>query len=545
MTWMAEAVDVYGYPLRAELAKAWQRAVSLAAGGDVPGAAKVMQAILHEEPGFVPAMVQGAHLLLAADRYRDAHAMTLAASRAAPAAHELAYEILALLRRLEEHAEAARMVAAHDWSGCGSAGLLLRAAAQLAEIGLYDAARTLLDLAERRDAGLAAIHSLRGTITLVDGDMAGARTHFRRSLQLDPEGLPQVRWMQSMHLAGEDPMAHAVELRQALRTAAPGTEGEAYLAFGLHNALHAAASYDEAWDALQRGCQAKRRVEPYQRTRQLDLFRKLGGMTLPPASTATGARTGSGMGLIFIVGMHRSGTTLLERVLAGHDGVADGGETYVFTACLRHAADHYCQGVIDAALVDRLDAAALAAAGERFREYARWRASGKAWLTEKLPSNFLNLGFILQALPEARVLHMRRDPMDTCFSNLRTYFGSAAAYSYEQRELAEYFRHYQALMRHWHAQAPGRILDVDYAAFVAEPEAQARRVVEFCGIEFQAEALAVEHGRGRVATASLADVRGGIRKDRGGVWRHYGANLQPLREALAPPCGADPAAGAG
>jgi hypothetical protein len=243
--------------------------------------------------------------------------------------------------------------------------------------------------------------------------------------------------------------------------------------------------------------------------------------------------------------MHRSGTTLLERVLAGHDGVADGGETYVFSACLRHAADHYCQGVGDAVLVDRLDAPGLTAAGARFRDYARWRAGGKAWLTEKLPSNFLNLGFILQALPEARVLHMRRDPIDTCFSNLRTFFGNAAAYSYEQRELAEYFLHYQALMRHWHAQAPGRILDIDYAEFVAAPEIQARRVMEFCGIEFQPEALALEHGGGQVATASLADVRGGIRRDRGGVWRHYEAHLQPLREALAPAYGTDAGAGAG
>ena len=170
--------------------------------------------------------------------------------------------------------------------------------------------------------------------------------------------------------------------------------------------------------------------------------------------------------------------------------------------------------------------------GEQFLAYARWRANGRRWFTEKLPSNFLNLGFILQALPDAVVLHMRRDPIDTCFSNLRTFFSQAAPYSYDQSELADYFLQYVELMRHWHAQFPGRILDVDYGEFVADPETHAKMVMSFCGLEYEAEALDVRKSRGFTATASVASVRQGILKDRGAVWTNYQSHLQPLLRGL-------------
>lgn len=147
-------------------------------------------------------------------------------------------------------------------------------------------------------------------------------------------------------------------------------------------------------------------------------------------------------------------------------------------------------------------------------------------MTEKLPSNFLLLGHILEALPEARILHMRRDPMDTCFSNLRTCFDGAARYSYDQRSLGDYHLRYRSLMQHWHEVAPGRILDVDYAALVDRPEAEARRIAAFCGLDFNDAMLAVDRAGGATATASVGHARQGILKDRGGAWR-------PLRRAFA------------
>lgn len=120
-----------------------------------------------------------------------------------------------------------------------------------------------------------------------------------------------------------------------------------------------------------------------------------------------------------------------------------------------------------------------------YRRAARWLARGHPFFTEKLPSNFLQAGFIAHALPHARILHLVRDPVGTCFSNLRTLFSEAVPYSYDQYDLADFYAGYRRLMRHWHAVLPGRVLDVEYDALVRDPEGEARRIAAFCGLEFE------------------------------------------------------------
>jgi hypothetical protein len=263
---------------------------------------------------------------------------------------------------------------------------------------------------------------------------------------------------------------------------------------------------------------------------QDDLFASLKRLALPPFEPAPQ----DGTGLIFIVGMFRSGTSLIERVLGGHPDVVDGGETWQLSACLRQATDHDSMRVLDATIVARAPAADFAEVRSRMLRYAAWRSSAKPWLTEKLPSNFLNLGFILHAFPEARIVHMRRDPMDTCFSNLRTFFSGAAAYACDPMDMADYYLRYLDLMAHWHTLAPGRILDVEYGAFVADADRQARRLLEYCGLEYRTEILELDRRSGTSATASAAHVRRGVLKDRGQAWKPYAAHLDAMREALSP-----------
>lgn len=527
---VTDTVDVYGFALRADMATHWQHAATLAQGGNPAAAAVAMQKILVAQPEFVPAMLQSAYFLLANDRYRDAHALALQASQSPGGSLELAFEIVKLLRLFEEIEAIETVVERQDWSNCQSGQLLVQLVAQIAPLGLYAQATRLLDLADGIEPDMPAVATLRGTISTVQGDRHAATASYRRALESSNEALPHVHWLMSLS-SGEDPAALIAAIHRARQQVAPGGEGEAYLSFALHNACHAAGLYEESWEALDRGCQLKRRMEPYDRAAQQAVFEML--HDIDPADVDSHATaSGQAPGLIFIVGMHRSGTTLLERMLAGQGQIADGGESNVFPASLRQVADHYTAGVLDAEIVRRLVGANLAEAGDAFRRYARWRAAGRRWLTEKLPSNFLNLGFILRALPEARILHMRRDPVDTCFSNLRTFFSGAAAYSYDQGDLADFHRQYQALMRHWHARAPGRIFEVDYAALVGEPELQARRIAGFCGVDYVPDMLQVDRAGGAVATASIGSVRAGILKDRSGAWKPYAEQLQPLLLAL-------------
>jgi len=170
--------------------------------------------------------------------------------------------------------------------------------------------------------------------------------------------------------------------------------------------------------------------------------------------------------------------------------------------------------------------------GAGYLDGMEWRLGRERFFTDKLPSNFLNIGFICQALPQAKILHMVRDPVETCFSNLRELFSDACPYSYDQAELADYFLQYERLMQHWHRSHPGRILDVDYAALTQRPEEVLTSVTAFCGMEFQSSMLAPSQRSRGIATASAVQVREQVQAREIPKWAPYGELLQPLRQRV-------------
>ena len=260
----------------------------------------------------------------------------------------------------------------------------------------------------------------------------------------------------------------------------------------------------------------------------MDLVDRLVALPTAPTPTAeTGERTP-----IFIVGMHRSGTTLLEQMLDGHQDVRGLGELYDFTSQMRLATDYHCRGVIDATLVDRARDLPLAAAGRGYLEGVGWRLGRERFFTDKLPSNFLNIGFICQALPQAKILHMVRDPMETCFSNLRELYSDACPYSYDQAELGDYHRQYKRLMQRWRQRYPERILDVDYAALTTDPHSTLAAVASFCGLDYQPGMLELDRRERGVSTASAIQVRGRVQALETPKWKPYQSFLQPLMAAL-------------
>lgn len=519
----------------------WQLGAGMIRAGQFAEATEQYLRIVELMPTDAAAMVQASYLLSRQDRYRQAHALTLRAADAVSLGAvqcDGAVQVGKLLRLFEESERLQGLFAITDWSVCRSAHLLTDASRLLMNSGLHVEALEMIDRAVAVDPGYAHGHYMRGSILAAGGEQESADVALHRALERTPHA-PHVHWMLSWQQpspgdAGLDDIRIA-ELGTLIEKSPPGSDARAYLGYALHNRLHRLQHYPESWEALQCAMQAKRQATPYQAESQRRLFGALRTTGLgqpPPTSPPPGATQP-----IFIVGMHRSGTTLLEHLLAGHSTVTDGGETYTFTASLSEATDHHCSGVVDLTALERLEALDWDALGDRWRTYARWRASGRAALTEKLPSNFLNVGLIARALPEARFLHMRRDPMDVCFSNLRTFFGQAAAYSYDQQQLAAYYLEYEGLMAHWHAQLPGRVLDIDYAKLVQDPATTMRGVMAFCGLPFEPKAMEAGRRGGSVATASLADVRGGISKNRDGAWKPYASGLQPMIEALEPAYG--------
>jgi hypothetical protein len=318
-----------------------------------------------------------------------------------------------------------------------------------------------------------------------------------------------------------------------LAKARPGGNGEVYLPFALHKQFHELRRYDDAWAALERGCKAKRKQVAYDIADDTRLVETLLQVCDRDFATATSDVRQPAVP-IFIVGMHRSGTTLLERMLAGHSRVGDAGETSSFHAEMELATDRSAPAGPDRDTMLAARGADFDAVARGYARRAAWLSRGKPYFTEKLPQNFLNVGLIAKAIPEARFLHLVRDPMDTCFSNLRQLFSGAALYSYDQQELGAFYLLYRRTMAHWRQVLPGRVLDISYDALIDDPEAMARRVAAHCGLDFEPAMVDIERATGTVSTPSAGTARQGFRRDRGQVWRNYEGFLEPLRVALEP-----------
>ena len=484
------------------------------------------------EPGHVPSLIGLSTMLSRRGAHREAHATTLAAKAQQPAHPALLFALAQRLRHFHEYRLLEECLAPPAFAAQAPVTALAQAVVMLSSIGAHQSAVQMAETALRREPGHAAMLYVRGNLHQFDGGMEAAEQCYEAAIAADPR-LFQASWMLAAARTQTPQSNHVERLKSQLEQATPGGQGEAYVAFGLHKELHDLGDYEGAWAALARGCAVKRQLSNYSLADDAALVDGLVDLCTPGFLQTTSDIEQPAVP-IFIIGMHRSGTSLLERMLAGHTLVGDAGETGVFGAQMQLAADHRVPDRIDAELVRRASAIDYDQVARGYARQAQWLSRGNAMFTEKLPSNFWNLGFIAKALPQARIVHLVRDPMDTCFSNLRTLFSEAATYSYVQEELAGFYLQYRRLMRHWHAVLPGRVLDVSYDDLVQHPEATAARIAAHCGLDYQSGLVDVARSGGSMATASAALARQGIRRDRGHVWRHYQRYLEPMAQTLRP-----------
>ena len=495
-------------------------------------AERVYRQALALEPTHVPSLIGLSTMLSRRDAHREAHAATLAAHARQPTHPALLFALAQRLRHFHEYRLLEECLAAPAFAAQAPVSALAQAVVMLSSIGAHPAAVRMADIGLRREPRHAAMLYVRGNLHQFDGEMAAAERCYEAAIAVEPR-LFQASWMLASTRTQTAESNHIQRLQQQLTQATPGGQGEVYVAYGLHKELHDVGDYDGAWRELARGCAVKRRLVDYALARDTQLVDDLIALCTPRFLEAKSQIPQPAVP-IFIVGMYRSGTSLLARMLGGHTHVGEAGETYSFDAQMQLAADHAAPGQLDAELVRRAAAIDYDEIARSYARQAQWLSRGRPMFTEKQPFNFWNVGFIAKALPQARILHLVRDPVDTCFSNLRTLFSGTAAFSYAQEELAGFYLQYRRLMQHWHAVLPGNILDVRYDDLVEKPEEVVARVAAHCGLEYQPAMLDVGRSGGSVATASASLVREGIRRDRGQVWRHYQHHLQPMVQTLRP-----------
>lgn len=237
---------------------------------------------------------------------------------------------------------------------------------------------------------------------------------------------------------------------------------------------------------------------------------------------------------IFVLGLPRTGTTLVDRILSRHPDVASGGELGHFGAALQRAA-----GGNPRSLAEMIDGVARiddwSRVGADYLDATRALAGGRPRLVDKLPHNFLFAGFIARALPQARILCLRRGPMDAALSNFRQLFAPEShyhRYSFDLTDTGAYVIGFERLMAFWRDALPGRVLDVPYEQLVAAPQAWTARMLDFCGLDWNDACLDFSTADGAVPTASAVQVREPLNDRSIGRWRRYGAALDPLRAML-------------
>jgi tetratricopeptide (TPR) repeat protein len=239
---------------------------------------------------------------------------------------------------------------------------------------------------------------------------------------------------------------------------------------------------------------------------------------------------------IFILGMPRSGTTLVEQILASHPMVHGAGELKTFDEIVRAIRGPDGATIPYPKFVPALDRSEMASIGARYLAAIDARAPNDERVTDKMPSNYYLVGLIHLALPNAKIIHTVRDPVDTCISCFSKLFTEGQSYTYDLGELGRYYKRYERLMAHWRdVLPPGRILDVRYEDVVADLEAQARRIVSHCELPWDDRCLSFHETDRPVRTASATQVRQPIYSSAVGRWRVYEEFLEPLLTALDVP----------
>lgn len=302
--------------------------------------------------------------------------------------------------------------------------------------------------------------------------------------------------------------------------------------YALAKELEDIGEYKQSFSILQQGASLMRKSISYNEIAELSAIKDI------ISSTSTWAaepiETSQKDGPIFIVGMPRTGTTLVERILLQHDNVYPLGEFSLFPQLLSVMANEHLQrnrsstnNLHDAAL--QLDFAEL---GRRYMEAAIEVSGGNTQVIDKLPVNFLYCGFIKKAIPNARIIHLSRNTMDSCYAIYKTLFINAYSFSYDFNELANYYAIYQKVMAHWHKTIPGQILDIKYEALVSTPTETATRLCEWCGLTFKSELLDFHKAAVTSTTASAAQIRRPIYTSSVEKWRYLETELAPLQQAL-------------
>ncbi len=339
-------------------------------------------------------------------------------------------------------------------------------------------------------------------------------------------------WMRAQFGSKEGNALRVARMREVLTQPGLSNDDNTFLQYGIFKELDAINETGPAWDALVEGMKHRRSVIDFSTDKENLCFDKLIAATSQNFLEVP-TKVPQEVTPIFVVGMPRTGTTLLERIIGNHPQITACGELSDFKMQLQWAADAPLSIQINPEFADLIPKIDFHIVGNRYLEKTHRLIEGRKFFSDKLPLNYLYAGLILKAIPHAKIINLRRHPMDACFSNMKELFAHHHyAYSYDMMEVANHYRNYSRLMKHWHKIAPDRIIDVRYEDLVTQPEVEARRVQEYLGLPEVEGVTDILANKRITTTASTLQLRQPIHSKNMGGWKRYETQLEPMRLAL-------------
>lgn len=443
--------------------------------------------------------------------------------------------LLALSRRTEavEIVREAAKLAPADAFTLDTIGVVLSRA------GLHSEALPFYARAAEANPENADHHYNHAAALQFAGEMDAAREAYRRCAEADPDdtrGIPAI-----VQITKQTADTNEIPALERMFVQHSG-DADALLRAG-----HALAkTYEdlkqpvEALDWLGRAKALKRTQVRHDSSTDAALFEA----AMRTADTLRGRTSAAGGAPVFICGMPRTGTTLVDRILSSHSAVTSGGELTDFALCLKRLAKTPSNLVLDPETLEAVSRVDLSALGKAYMHSVRTSLGLAGRFTDKMPLNILLAPVILAALPETRVICLRRHPADTVLSNYRQMFATSFSYynyAYTLEDTARYYVGFDRMVRHFEAALPERFMVVHYEKVVTEIEPQTRRMLDFCGLPFEEQCLAFHENTAPVATASSAQVREPLYTSALARWKRYEAGLSPALDILEAAGCLDPA----
>ncbi len=328
-------------------------------------------------------------------------------------------------------------------------------------------------------------------------------------------------------------------MRVAIDDPAATHEDHFHLCFALGKALDDREQYDDAFRYYQKGNRIKEKLEGYEASTAEEITTKIRSTCDDELFAAQGGKGCPAPDPIFIVGLPRSGSTLLEQILASHSQVDGTKELVHILSFVRRLGGRRSKSETSRypEVLAELPAEQLAELGQEYLDRTRIQRAAAPYFIDKMPNNFFHVGLISLILPNAKIIDARRHPMAACFSGYTQLFARGQPFTYSLADIGRYYCDYVSVMNHWDDVLPGKVLRVQYEDVVADTETQVRRMLDFCGLEFEESCLQFHETERPVRTASSEQVRQPIYSAALEHWRNYESHLDELKTALAPVTG--------